>query len=155
MRARLPLIATTLAVLGTLLVGVTAGSAKTKAHKATHKCTVVATSQTPNQTTGYDFGVEKCSAPYGAGLAYIAYKEAVAGTQVTDTGAFKSYYNRGTNHGVFKLVATVTPGATTITAAGTIKILGGTGAFVGTKAQGKMVCTTNDGGSHYTCVAKF
>ena len=149
---RLSLIAGLVAVLASLSL---VGGAGAAAKKAKHKCVVVATNQTSGKTTGYDFATQKCTAPYGAGLSLITYKEAVVGTHVTDTGAFKSYYNRGTNHGTYALSGTLPTTGGAITATGTIKITGGTGAFAGTKAKGKMTCSTNDAGAHFTCIATF
>lgn len=154
MKFRLPLIAGGISLLVSLSLVAGAGAASTaKAAKATHKCTVAATDQTTGKTTGYYYATTKCSAPFGSGLVYIIYKEAVSGTHVTDTGAFKSFYNRGTIHGTYALAGAVpTTGPITIT--GKIKVLGGTGAFAGTRATGPMTCTSPDGGAHISCIAK-
>jgi hypothetical protein len=155
-KLRLPLIAGALALLVSLsLVGGAGAASKATPSKAKHKCLVVATNQTSGKTSGYDFATQKCSAPYGSGLSVITYKENVSGTQFTDTGAFTSYFSRGTFHGVYALSGTLPTTGSTITATGPIKVTGGTGVFAGTKAKGKMTCATNDGGTHYTCVARF
>ncbi|HTX31008.1 MAG TPA: hypothetical protein VMD09_06465 [Solirubrobacteraceae bacterium] len=157
MKFRLPLIAGAVSLLVSLSL-VAGASAATKAHaaKAKHKCTLVATNQTSGKATGYDFATQKCSGPYGAGLSIITYTEALKGTTgFTDIGGFKSYFNRGTIHGTYSLSGTLPTSGSSVTATGPIKITGGTGAFAGIKAKGTQTCTSNDGGSHYTCVAKF
>ncbi len=151
MKLRLTLIAGVVALLASLSLVAGAGATS----KAKHKCLVAANDQTSGKTTGYDYGAAKCSAPYGTGLIYITYKQAVSGTHVTSAGTFKSFYNRGTIHGVYALAGTLPTAGSAITAAGTAKILGGTGAFAGNKAKGKMTCTTNDAGAHYACVVTF
>ena len=157
MKFRLALIAGGVSLLVSLSLVAGAGAAsKAHAAKAKHKCTLMATSQTPNKPTGYDFATQKCSAPYGAGLAIITYKEGLKGTTgFTDVGGFKVYFNRGTLHGTYALSGTLPASGQPITASGPIKITGGTGAFAGFKAKGTQTCTSNDGGGHYTCVAKF
>ena len=85
----------------------------------------------------------------------ITYKQTVAPPHVTDVGTFKGFYNTGTIHGVYKENATIPTTGTTVTATGPIKVLGGTGAFAGAKGKGTLTCVTNDGGNHFTCVAKF
>lgn len=151
MKFRLTLIAGAAALLASLSLVTGAGAAT----KAKHKCLVVATDQTSGKTTGYDYGADKCSAPYGTGLIFITYKQAISGTHVTSAGTFKNYYDRGTIHGAYALSGMLPTTGSAITASGTVKVLGGTGAFAGTKAKGTMTCTTNDAGAHYTCVVKF
>jgi hypothetical protein len=155
MKLRLSLVAGAAALLASLSLVAGAGAAAKANHKAKHKCLVVANDQTSGKTTGYDYGADKCSAPYGTGLIFITYKQAVSGTGVTSAGTFKSYFNRGTIHGTYALAGTLPTTGGTITASGTAKILGGTGAFTGTRAKGKMTCSTNDAGAHYTCVVTF
>jgi hypothetical protein len=156
MKSRLSLIAGAAALLASLSVVAGAGAAsKSKTAKAKHKCVVVANNQTSGSTTGYDYGAEKCSKPFGSGLTIITYKEVVSGTHFTDSGKFKNFYNRGTTHGTYSLSGTIPTGSSTIAATGAVKILGGTGAFAHSKFKGKMTCATNDAGAQYTCVATF
>jgi hypothetical protein len=99
--------------------------------------------------SGLTFAALKCSKPFGAGVQQGTFAESIVGTQLSATGTFKNFYDDGTNHGSYKLSGTV--GTGTITASGSVKVTGGTGAYKNMTGTGKLTCTTTDAGKIYDC----
>jgi hypothetical protein len=152
MKVRLSLMAASAVLVASLSFAASAGAAA-KTHPAKYRCGLLLTNQTPTKLNGFEFGVQSCSKPFGSGISIMTYKQTVSGGLVTATGKFKSFFDRGTFHGTYKLKATL-PSSGPIFATGTLRIVGTTGNFTG-KAKGKMACVTQDGGAHYACVLKF
>ena len=137
--------------MGAVVVMVGAGGAMATPAARTTK--VHCTSKTYNVSSpsisGTTFAALKCSKPFGAGVQQGTFAESIAGTQISVTGKFKNFYDNGTNHGSYKLSGTVASG--TITATGSVKVTGGTGAYKNMKGTGTLKCTTTDAGKTYSC----
>lgn len=151
MRFKFGMLTAAVGVLGVLVVGV--GSALATSSKATVKCTVIDYTLSPGKLKGAYLGAEKCPAPYGNGLQGSTFDETVKsdGT-IISKGTFKNYYNTGTEHGAYTLTGKFTSGGKG-QFSGPVKITGGTGAFAGAKAAGKLTCVTANDGDTTACVA--
>ena len=114
---------------------------------------IACTSKTYNVSSagssGTTFAALKCTKPFGDGVQQGAFVQSLAGTQITVNGKFKDFYDNGTNHGTYTLHGTVSSGP--ITATGTVKVTGGTGAYKNMTGTGKLKCTTTDAGKTYNC----
>jgi len=132
-----------------VLVGVGGAMAKPGANTTKARCTAKTYNVSSPSTSGITFAALKCSKPFGAGVQQGTFAESIAGTQISVTGRFKNFYDDGTNHGSYKLSGTVASG--TITANGSVKVTGGTGAYKNMKGTGKLTCTTTDAGKTYNC----
>ena len=132
-----------------VLVGVGAAMATLAVTKTKIHCTSKSYNVSSPSTSGTEFASLKCSKPFGTGVQQGTFAESIAGTQVSVTGKFTNFYDAGTNHGSYKLSGTVSSG--TITATGSVKITGGTGAYRNMTGTGKLTCTTTDAGKTYNC----
>ncbi len=139
------------AAMGALIVMVVVGGAMATLAAKTTKvyCTSKSYNVSSPSLSGTTFAALKCSKPFGAGVQQGTFAESIAGTQISVTGRFKNFYNNGTNHGTYKLSGTV--GSGPITAAGSVKVTGGTGAYRNMTGTGKLKCTTSDAGKTYNC----
>jgi hypothetical protein len=137
-----------------VVAGAGTGSALVTKPKKTYNCTLKDYTQTPGKTKGFDFGTIVCSGPFGAGVQFDTYSEKINATtgKISSHGAFKDYYNNGTVHGAYSLSGKLSS-ATTGTFNGAVAITGGTAAFKGAHAAGKLTCTTHDGGKTNVCTA--
>ena len=137
--------------MGAVIVMMSVGGAVAKPAATTIK--VHCTSKTYNvsspSTSGLTFAALKCSRPFGAGVQQGTFVESIAGTRLSVTGRFTNFYDTGTNHGTYKLSGTLSSG--TITATGSVKVTGGTGAYKHMQGTGKLKCTTTDAGKTYNC----
>ncbi len=132
-----------------VMVGV-GGAMATPAAKTTKvHCTSKSYNVSSPSTSGTTFATLKCSKPFGAGVQQGTFAESIAGTKISVTGKFKNFYDSGTNHGSYKLSGTVASGP--ITATGSVKVTGGTGAYKNMTGTGKLTCTTTDAGKTYNC----
>ena len=133
-----------------VVLGGVGGAMATLAAKSTKvQCTSKTYNVSSPATSGTTFAAVKCSKPFGAGVQQGTFAESIAGTQISVTGKFKNFYNNGTNHGTYKLSGTA--GSGTITATGSVKVTGGTGAYKNMTGTGKLKCTTSDAGKTYNC----
>ena len=126
-------------------------SAKPGAKGTKFSCTETSYSQSYPSTSGFGFGLLKCSKSFGEGVQYSTFSESIIGTQVKVSGTFKNFFDNGTVDGTYGLSGTLSSGP--ITTSGPLKITGGTGAYKHAKGSGKLTCTTNNGGKTYTCTA--
>ena len=142
-----------ISALAALAVAAGAGHARTATHpsKRVH-CSLHVYSQTPTSLRGFDFGLVKCSKPFGKGVQYDTYTESVTPPKASARGPFEWFFDEGTVHGTFSFAGTFSS-PTTATFAGTLKITGGTGAFENARARTDLTCTTTDAGKTFTCTA--
>lgn len=149
-----------IAVIGAIVaVGGTATAASSKKSTCNIRLVVAIppgrTTLDPNAKSGHQFGLVSCNKLFGTnGVQSDDYKvtptSSVAGRV---TGTFADYFNLGIVHGTYKLnVAPVSP-TQQLTYSGSIKIVGGTGAFKGMKGTGTLTCVSNDVGVHIICSA--
>ena len=132
-----------------VMVGVGGAMAKPAAKATKVHCASKTYNVSSPSTSGITFAALKCSKPFGAGVQQGTFAESIAGTQINATGRFKNFFDNGTNHGSYTLSGTVSSG--TITATGSVKVTGGTGAYKGMRGTGKLMCTTTDAGKTYNC----
>ena len=140
-----------IAAAGALAASATTGSAAVNAPKTTQvTCTLNAYNVNFPQTTGLSYGDLKCSKPFGDGVQRAPFTLAfpTPGT-VTSNGTFTNYGALGTTYGSSSLSGTL--GVTATTLRGTLKILGGTGAYSHAHGAGKLTCTTTNAAKTYTC----
>ncbi len=137
--------------MGAVIVGVGVGGAMATTAAKTTKvhCTAKTYNVSSPKTSGTTFATLKCSKPFGAGVQHGTFAESITGTHIRVTGKFKNFYDNGTNHGSYTLSGTLSSGP--ITATGSVKVTGGTGAYKNMKGTGKLKCTTTDGGKTYNC----
>lgn len=150
--------------LAFLTVSAAAASKKTKTPTKTpiHKvsCTtktsiVIANGDTnvlPPASSGAEYGLTGCGSILGSGVQKDSFNMADSGDTLAKFGM---YFNAGTVHGTYDL--TPQPGSLNFLETdwtGTMKILGGTGAYKGDKGTGTMTCKSPDG-IHTTCTDKI
>lgn len=114
------------------------------------RCSLHVFSQTPTSLEGFDFGRTTCSEPFGRGVQFDTYTEAVTGPSASAKGPFTWFFDDGTVRGTFQFAGTFSS-PTTATLTGTLKILRGTARFRYVNAQGHITCTTTDAGKTFTC----
>ena len=105
----------------------------------------------PTALEGFDLGFASCSRPFGNGLQADRFKVGLTSpTTAVLTGPFKDFFDQGTIHGRFALHGTQT------TTTGTVRFLGGTGAFKDVRGHGRLACTAASGNeTDCTAVAKL
>ncbi len=106
----------------------------------------------PPESSGTEYGTVRCGAPLGAGIQRDTFTVPTSGDTVAK---YVMYFNTGSIHGTYDL----TPQSSSLNFlatdwTGTMKVLGGTGAYKGAKGTGKMTCATNDG-VHSNCTDKL
>jgi hypothetical protein len=146
-------------VAGTALAASSKSSAKaTKATKVS--CSVstsiaVAKGQSdvlPPMAQGDEYGPAKCGSLLGAGVQKDSFTVPTSGDTVAK---YVMYFNTGTIHGTYDL----TPQSSSLNFlatswTGTLKVLGGIGAYKGVTGTGKMKCGSPDG-VHTSCTDKL
>jgi hypothetical protein len=105
----------------------------------------------PPAQQGTEFGTANC-AKFGSGVQRDSFTVPTSGDTVAK---YALYFHTGTLYGTYDL----TPGGDSQNFletdwTGTMKVLGGTGAYKGLKGTGTMVCKTLDG-IHSTCTDKL
>jgi hypothetical protein len=109
-------------------------------------------SVSPPAQQGGEFGTVSCGKPLGGGVQRDSFTVPASG----DTMAkYTLYFPTGTLHGTYDL----TPQSSSLNFlatewTGTMKVVGGTGAFKGATGTGTMVCRTLDG-IHSACTDKL
>jgi len=125
-----------LGAMGGLALGaVTAGAAQESSAK-TLTCHLRLFAQSPpTALEGFNLGFDNCPAPFGSGLQWNSFKVRLTSpTTAVVTGPFKDFFDVGTIHGRFVL-----HGTQAITT-GTVRFLGGTGAFKNVRGHGRLQC---------------
>jgi hypothetical protein len=135
--------------------GLAAGGALAARPPVTIKCMSTWTNQTPGKFHGYSLGLNSCGTPLGNGLQYASYKFTVntfGSVAIPDPGTFKDYYNAGTTHGSYEFHNTFNPKTDrSFMLRGSVKVLGGTGAYKNAAGSGTITCSTRDLGNHLRC----
>lgn len=141
-----------LAAVAVLAVTVLAGAAESsQAHEAkSFRCSLRVFSQTPTSLQGFDFGLVTCSEPFGKGVQFDTYIEAVTAQKASAHGPFTWFFADGSVHGTFGFAGTFSS-PTTATFAGTLQLTRGTARFKHVHANGHITCTTTDAGQTFTC----
>jgi hypothetical protein len=98
------------------------------------------------------YGPAKCGSLLGAGVQKDSFTVPTSGDTVAK---YVMYFNTGTIHGTYDL----TPQSSSLNFlatswTGTLKVLGGTGAYKGVTGTGKMKCGSPDG-VHTSCTDKL
>ena len=126
---------------GALACAVATGGAAAQGSSKTVICHLRLFDQSPpTALQGFDLGFISCSRPLGAGLQVDQFKvRPTSPTTAVLTGPFKDFFDQGTIHGRFALHGTQT------TTTGTVRFLGGTGAFKHVRGHGKLACKATTG----------
>jgi len=139
--------------IGAFACAIAAGGAAARASSAkTVTCHLRLFDQSPpTALQGFDLGFVSCSRAFGNGVQSDQFKVRLTSpTTAVLTGPFKDFFDQGTIHGRFALHGTQT--MTT----GTVRFLGGTGAFKSVRGQGRLDCKAVSGNeSDCTAVAKL
>lgn len=114
-----------------------------------------ATVVVPPVQQGTEYGAAKCGKLLGSGVQRDSFMVPDSGDLVAN---YTLYFPTGTLHGRYDLVpqegSFTGTNFSEVDYLGTLKVLGGTGAFQGIKGTGKMKCTTPDG-IHTSCTDRF
>ena len=108
----------------------------------------------PPVAQGQDYGPAQCKGPLHDGVESDSFNVPASGDTLAK---FTMYFRTGTLHGSYDLTPQPAAGLTNFLQTnwtGTMKILGGTGAFSGTKGTGTMACFTLEG-VHVSCTDKL
>ena len=136
-------------------MGLAAGGALAARPAVTVKCLSKWTNQTPGKFHGYSLGFNSCETPLGNGLQYASYKltvNAFGSVAIFDPGTFTDYYDAGTTHGSYQFDNTFNPKTDrSFMLRGSVKVLGGTGAYKNAAGSGTITCSTRDLGNHLRC----
>jgi hypothetical protein len=136
-------------------IGLAAGGALAARPAVTVKCMSKWTNQTPGKFHGYSFGLNSCGTPLGNGLQYASYKftvNAFGSVAIPGPGTFKDYYDAGTTHGSYQFDNGFNPRTDrSFMLRGSVKVLGGTGAYKNAAGSGTITCRTRDLGNHLRC----
>jgi hypothetical protein len=136
-------------------MGLAAGGALAARPAVTVKCLSKWTNQTPGKFRGYSLGFNSCGTPLGSGLQYASYKltvNAFGSVAIFDPGTFTDYYDAGTTHGSYQFDNTFNPKTDrSFMLRGSVKVLGGTGAYRNGAGSGTITCSTRDLGNHLRC----
>lgn len=106
----------------------------------------------PPVSQGQEYGSAHCGGGLGGGVETDSFKVPLSGDTVAK---YTIYLNAGTVHGSYDLTpesGSLNFLATTWT--GTLKVLGGTGAYKGAAGTGTLACQSLDG-IHTTCTDKL
>jgi hypothetical protein len=156
MHALIPSRIKTRAVAAVLVAGLGLGGiaqAKPRQGKAA-TCTLKTVDAAPTAINAEDFGVLKCSGPFGAGVQHNTGKlSPTSATEGTLAGTSMLFFDDGTVRASFSISYTL-DGAN-ITYGGTAKVLGGTGAFKGITGAAKLQGSSSDGGTHGSLTEKI
>jgi hypothetical protein len=111
----------------------------------------------PGASQGVQYGSINCGRRLGQGVEWTSFAIPDDGDTV---GVYKAYFDSGTIRGAFDLTpeegslgATGT-GFTSVDYTGTVRLLGGTGAFAHVKGKGTSACNSPDG-VHLTCTERL
>ena len=160
---RISLVATAITV-ALLTIGVAATAAKThpKAKTVTAKvtCSLALTTEvpagdtviTPGDPSGTQFGFVGCGKLLGNGVQTDPFSQTSSGDIV---GSYRQYFGTGSIHGLYDLTVTgqSAPTTTTFTAtsyAGTVSVIGGSGAWAHVTGKGTLTCSSLDA-VHTSC----
>jgi hypothetical protein len=137
------------AAIAALAIGVGTGGAAAHGSAKAVTCHARLFDQSPpTALEGFDLGFITCSGPFGSGLQWDHFKVRLTSpTTAVLTGPFKDFYDQGTVHGRFELHGTQT--STT----GTLRFLGGTGAFKDVRGHGRLECTSSTSSNETDCTA--
>jgi hypothetical protein len=139
-------------LVGALGLGVTAQAEPREAKRAT--CSLKTIDAAPTAMNAEDFGVLKCSGPFGEGVQHNTGKlSPTSATEGTLKGNSTLFFDEGTVRARFSISYTL-DGAN-ITYGGTAKVLGGTGAFKGITGKAKLKGSSSDGGTHGSMTEKI
>ena len=128
--------------IGAFACAIAAGGAAARASSAkTVTCHFRLFDQSPpTALQGFDLGFVTCPRPFGNGVQSDRFKVRLTSpTTAVLTGPFKDFFDQGTIHGRFALHGTQT------TTTGTVRFLGGTGAFKHVRGHGKLACKATTG----------
>jgi hypothetical protein len=107
---------------------------------------------TPPVQQGSEYGSSVCGRPLGQGVQADGFTVAATGDTVAK---YSLYFHGGSIHGSYDLSPQESPfNFLQVNYTGTLKVTGGTGAFVGMTGTGTMTCATLDG-VHTTCTDKL
>ena len=133
-------------------MGLAAGGALAARPAVTVKCLSKWTNQTPGKFHGYSLGLNSCGTPLGKGLQYASYKltgNTFGSVAIPGPGTFTDYYDAGTTHGSYQFDNTFNPKTDrSFMLRGSVKVLGGTGAYKNAAGLGTITCSTRDLGNH-------
>ncbi len=162
MRRRICAVGGTLSVCLLAFVASSAFAAGHKSHSATQKVTCKTKTSTmvpdgqssvsPPEQNGTEFGKVHCAKLLGSGVQQDTFTVPASG----DTMAkYWLYFRSGTLYGKYDLTPTGNSSSFLETDwTGTLKVLGGTGAYKGVTGVGTMACKTLDG-IHATCTDRL
>lgn len=160
MRRRICLASAALSVclLASIAGTAIAASSKSSTHKV--KCSTaysiaVANGESavlPPESSGTEYGTARCGTLLGGGVQRDTFTVPASGDTVAK---YVMYFNTGSIHGTYDL----TPQSSSLNFlatdwTGTMKVLGGTGAYKGVKGTGTMTCASNDG-VHSSCTDRL
>ncbi len=161
MRRRICLVGAALSVCSLALVASSATAAGT--HSKTGQSVVCktktgimipagGTSVSPPAQQGTEYGSVRCAKLFGSGVQWDSFTVPASGDTIAE---YALYFRTGTLYGKYDL----TPQGDSLNFletdwTGTIKVVGGTGAFKGITGAGTMVCKTLDG-IHSTCTDRL
>lgn len=161
MRRRICLLGATLgvcllaSVAGTALAASSKGGSTTKVRCSTNTSIIIANGDTgvsPPISQGTEYGTASCNKQFGSGVQKDSFTVPDSGDTVAK---YTLYFSTGSIHGTYDL--TPQSGSLNFLATswtGTLKVLGGTGAFKGMTGTGTMNCGTQDG-IHSSCKDKL
>lgn len=162
MRRRICLVGAALSVCSLAFIAGPATAASAKSNSPVHTVTCstktsisVANGQNdvlPPVSQGQEYGSAHCGGGLGGGVETDSFKVPLSGDTIAK---YTIYLNAGTVHGTYDL--TPTSGSLNFletTWTGTLKVLGGTGAYKGAAGTGTLACKTLDG-IHTTCTDKL
>ena len=132
-------------LVAALGLGISAQAESRDGKRAT--CSLKTVDADPAAINAEDFGVLKCSGPFGKGVQHnTGTLSPTSPTEGTLKGTSTLYFDEGTVRAAFSISYTL-DGAN-ITYGGTAKVRGGTGAFEGITGKAKLEGSSSDGGTH-------
>jgi hypothetical protein len=103
---------------------------------------------------GNQFGLVGCGRPFGRGVQSDSFQTSSSSAGAKVSGPYTEYFAAGTIRGRFNLPFK-SSGGTSLTFNGTYSVVGGTGAYKGARASGKLSCSSPDLGVHVNCAGKL
>jgi hypothetical protein len=131
-----------LVVVGVLVIGAASGwaAARERSNRMVTCHARLFDQSPPTASEGFDLGFVSCSGRFGDGLQWDHFRVRLTSpTTAMLTGPFKDFFDQGTTHGRFELHGTQTH------LTGTLRFLGGTGAFKHVRGHGRLECTATSG----------
>jgi hypothetical protein len=157
MRSKVLVTVAMAAAAASALAGVASAAGATKPLKALRLVVAIppgSIAPPPGAASGDQFGLVVCGKPFGRGVQADSYKSSSSSTGPKVSGPYTQYFASGTIRGRFNLPFK-SSGGTSLSFNGSYSVTGGTCAYDGARASGKLTCTSPDVGTHVNCTGKL